>query len=101
MNLGQDLSLLSKYGRVVVVGSRGPVEINPRDLMGRDAAILGMTLFNVPIEEKIRIHQDLVKGLEKGSLKPVIGQEFPLSEAAKAHEAVLKQGAYGKIVLLP
>src|SRR5580658_344930 len=55
-NLGKDLALLAKDGRVVVVGARGPVEINPRDLMGRDAAILGMTLFNTTPEERIKIH---------------------------------------------
>jgi len=43
----------------------------------------------------------LVAGLENKSLRPVVGAEFPLSEAARAHEAVMKGGAYGKIVLLP
>ncbi|HYB74326.1 MAG TPA: NADPH:quinone reductase, partial [Candidatus Sulfotelmatobacter sp.] len=37
VNLGKDLPLLAKKGRVVVVGSRGTVEINPRDAMMRDA----------------------------------------------------------------
>ena len=46
LNLDRDLSLLAKGGRVVVVGNRGRIEINPRDAMDRDAAILGMTLFN-------------------------------------------------------
>src|ERR1700677_3478928 len=40
INLGNDLTYLAKHGRVVVVGNRGTVEINPRDLMSREAAIL-------------------------------------------------------------
>ena len=46
VNLGKDLDVLTKGGRVVVVGSRGAVEINPRALMMRDASIHGLTLFN-------------------------------------------------------
>jgi NADPH2:quinone reductase len=34
-------------------------------------------------------------------LRPVIGKEFPLAEAARAHQAVLESGALGKIVLVP
>ncbi len=99
-NLVKDLPLLAKHGRVVVIGSRGPVEINPRDLMGRDAAILGMTLFNATPEQRVEIHKDLVKGLKAKKLKPVIGKEFPLAEAAQAHQLVMEPGAFGKIVLL-
>jgi len=39
VNLGKDLTVLAQGGRVVVIGSRGTVEINPRDAMARDAAI--------------------------------------------------------------
>lgn len=101
VNLGKDLTLLAPYGRVVIIGSRGPVEINPRDMMGREAAILAMTLFNVGPADKLKIHQDLVKGLKSGKLKPIVGKELPLDQAAQAHEAVLQPGAFGKIVLIP
>jgi NADPH2:quinone reductase len=101
VNLNKDLEVLAKGGRVVVVGSRGPVEINPRLAMTRDAAILGMTLFNASPQELAGVHAALTAGLEAGTLRPVVGRELPLSEAARAHEAVLKPGAYGKIVLIP
>ena len=42
--LGHDLGLLARDGRVVVVGSRGSVEIAPRDLMSREADVRGMLL---------------------------------------------------------
>jgi NADPH2:quinone reductase len=101
VNLGKDLGVLAKHGRVVVIGSRGPVEINPRDAMARDAAILGMTLMNISEEDRASIHAALVAGLENGTLKPIVGKELALSEAARAHELVLKPGAFGKIVLIP
>jgi NADPH2:quinone reductase len=101
LNLGKDLTVLAPGGRVVVIGSRGPVEVNPRDAMSRDAVILGMTLFNVTAAERAQIHADLGEGLKRGTLKPVVGREMPLREAAKAHEAVLRPGAHGKIVLIP
>lgn len=41
-NLGKDLGLLARGGVVAVVGSRGTVEINPRDLMQREAAVIGV-----------------------------------------------------------
>jgi NADPH2:quinone reductase len=42
-----------------------------------------------------------VAGLANGSLNPVIGQEMPLADAARAHVAVMEPGAFGKIVLVP
>src|SRR6185503_11179944 len=59
VNLDRDLGLLAKHGRIVVVGNRGRVEIDPRQAMGRDAAILGMTLFNVSDAEFVEIHSGL------------------------------------------
>jgi NADPH:quinone reductase len=101
-NLGRDLTMLTKFGRVVVVGSRGPVEINPRDGMGREAKIIAMTLLNVSPEDLASIHAALVAGLENGTLRPIVGKELPLREAARAHEEVMKpSGAHGKIVLIP
>jgi len=101
VNLGKDLEVLARFGRVVVIGSRGKVEINPRDTMSRDASILGMTLFNASQPELQNIHAAIYAGLENESLKPVIGKELPLSEAAEAQKAVMAPGAYGKIILLP
>ena len=101
VNLGQDLTVLAKKGRVIVIGSRGPVEINPRDTMARDADIRGMTLMNAAEPDLLGIHSALVAGLENGTLRPIIGRELLLPEAPAAHDAVLAPGAYGKIILTP
>lgn len=101
VNLNKDLGVVAKGGRVVVIGSRGTIEINPRLAMTRDAAVLGMTLFNASPQEMASVHAALAAGLEAGTLRPVVGRELPLAEAARAHEEVLKPGARGKIVLIP
>lgn len=101
VNLGADLKLLSKNGRVVVIGSRGDVTITPRELMARRASIHGMMLWNITEPETEEIHAGIIEGLEKGALRPVVGKELPLAEAARAHKEIMEPGAYGKIVLLP
>ena len=101
VNLGKDLTILAKGGRVVIIGSRGRVEIDPRDAMQRDADLRGMVMPNTPPAELASIHAALVTGLENGTLRPVIGKEFRLAEAAQAHRAVMEPGAFGKIVFVP
>jgi len=101
VNLAKDLELLAKFGRVVVVGNRGKIEIDPRATMTRDLSVLGMTLFNTSDEDRASIHAALVAGLENGTLRPVVGKEMPLADAPHAHGAVLEPGAFGKIVLIP
>lgn len=101
VNLDKDLDLLAMHGRIVVIGNRGRVEIDARKSMGKDAAILGMTLFNATREQFHEMHSGIVAGLENGTLSPVVGKELPLAEAARAHVAVMESGAFGKIVLTP
>lgn len=100
-NLGADLTLLAQHGRIVIIGSRGETTFNPRELMGKEGAIFGMILWNVPPHEEEHIHAALLAGLENGTLRPKVGKEIPLSDAAKAHQAVMEPGAFGKIVLIP
>jgi len=101
VNLDRDLSLLAKHGRVVIVGNRGKTEIDARQAMGRDAAILGMTLFNVSEADFVEIHAGLIAGLANGTLNPLVGRELPLAEASTAHKQVMEPGAVGKLILVP
>jgi NADPH2:quinone reductase len=92
---------LAPGGRIVVVGNRGAIEINPRDIMMREASVFGMTMWLATDADLAEIHAAIVAGLEKGTLNPVIGQELPLADASRGHQLVLEPGAYGKIVLVP
>jgi NADPH2:quinone reductase len=99
VNLDRDLEVIALRGRVMVVGNRGRVEIDPRKMMGKDGTILGMTMFNATADDHRAGHAAIVAGLESGTLKPVIGKEMALTQAVQAHAAVMEPGAYGKIVL--
>jgi NADPH2:quinone reductase len=101
VNLVRDLDLIAKRGRIAIVGNRGALELNPRAIMGKDATIVGFTNFNVLPGELATAHAAIVAGMEHSGYKPQIGKELPLADAPRAHEDVLKPGAYGKIVLVP
>jgi NADPH:quinone reductase len=99
--LGEDLALLAPRGRVIVVGSRGPVEIVPRELMGREADVRGLLLTVAPAGEVAAAHEAFYEGLASGRLRPVVARELPLAEAPRAHAEIVAGPATGKIVLVP
>ena len=101
VNLVRDLEMIAKRGRIVIVGNRGSLELNPRAIMGKDATVVGFTNWNATAPELVVAHAAIVAGMERIGYKPQVGKEMPLSEAPRAHEEVLKPGAYGKIVLIP
>ena len=101
VNLAADLKLLATNGRVIIIGNRGEININPRDLMLRRASARGFTLWAITPAEETEIHAGLIAGLENGTLRPVVGKELPLAEAARAHKEILETGAAGKTVLVP
>jgi NADPH2:quinone reductase len=101
VNLGRDLKVLAQHGRVVVIGSRGDVTVTPRDLMLRASSVLAFVLWDITEAQEKEIHAGLIAGLENGTLRPIVGKELPLGEAARAHKEILEPGAFGKIVLVP
>lgn len=101
VNLAADLKLLALHGRVIVIGSRGEISINPRELMTRRAMVRGFTLWAATATESAEIHAAVAAGLENGTLRPIVGKELPLKDAPQAHRDVMSSGAYGKIVLVP
>jgi NADPH2:quinone reductase len=101
VNLAADLKLIAQHGRVIIIGNRGEITINPRDIMSRRSIVRGFTLWAATEAESVEIHAAILAGLENGTLRPVVGKSFPLAEASRAHLAVLEPGAAGKIVLIP
>lgn len=101
VNLATDLKLLAIRGRVIVIGNRGEISINPRELMSRRAAVRGFTLWAATEEESAEIHAAIGAGLENDTLRPIVGKELPLKDASTAHQDILAPGAFGKIVLVP
>jgi len=101
VNLAADMDLAAKFGRIIIIGNRGEITINARVAMMKDLDIRGIALWNASAEQIAPMMDDLLKGIADGSLRPVIGRELPLAEAAQGHRAVLEPGAHGKIVLVP
>ena len=101
VNLAADMDLAAKFGRIIVIGNRGEITINPRVAMMKELDIRGIALWNATPDQVAPMMEDILAGVAEGSLRPIIGREMPLAEAAAAHVAVLEPGAYGKIVLIP
>ncbi|XP_072275580.1 quinone oxidoreductase-like isoform X2 [Pyxicephalus adspersus] len=101
VNLNNDLELLSIGGRVIIVGCRGDIEINPRDTMTKESSIIGIGLYTSTKEEWKEASAALLGGIEAGWVKPLIGPEYPLEKASQAHEDIMHcSGATGKMVFV-
>jgi NADPH2:quinone reductase len=101
VNLAADLKLLARFGRVIIIGSRGDITITPRDLMARASSVRGFVLWGISEADEADVHAGLYAGLENGTVRPVVGKELPLAEAVRAHKEILETGAQGKIILIP
>jgi NADPH:quinone reductase len=101
VNLEQDLGVLAVRGRVVVVGSRGQLELTPRLTMIKEATVMGTALWNASEAESASALAAVAAKLRSGALRPVVGEELPLREAAAAHQRILEPGAQGKLILVP
>ncbi|KAM5257133.1 quinone oxidoreductase isoform 1-T1 [Ctenodactylus gundi] len=87
--------------KIKVVGSRGPIEITPRDAMGKESSIIGVSLFSTTKEEYQQFSAAVQAGMEIGWLNPVIGAQYPLEKVAQAHEDIIHgRKTLGKMVLL-
>jgi len=84
-----------------VIGNRGEITVNPRVAMMKELDIRGIALWNATAAQLNAIMLDTLAAIAEGSVRPVVGREMRLSEAAAAHVAVLEHGIGGKIVLIP
>jgi len=101
VNLAADLKLLATHGRVIIIGNRGELTINPRDLMARRSSARGFTLWALTETERNVVLAGLSAGLANGTLRPIVAKELPLKDAPQAHVDILSPGASGKITLIP
>lgn len=98
-NLATDLQLIARFGRIVVVGSRGSLDFNPRQIMAKEADVLGLALWNAGKDEYRQSLAYIAAMLKAGTLHPRIGTVFPLREARRAHEQILEKAGNGKMLL--
>lgn len=100
VNLEKDLEMISKRGRIVVVGNRGSVEITPRLAMQKECIVTGMLLFNASQNEMDEIDAAVSAGMRDGWVKPPIGKTYTLDQAPAAHNDVINnQGTLGRLII--
>jgi len=100
INLGHDIQMLKEKARVMIVGCRGAVSINPRHLMLPEASIRGVSLGSTTPTEWSEMGAAIVAGIEAGWVSPVINKEYTMDQVAQVHHDIVhSKGAKGKLVL--
>jgi len=100
------LAALARFGRMVAYGMASRTAPTPVDvgrLMARSQSVVGFWL-NDCLGRPGMLAEPLAELLAMtaaGELRPVLGGEYPLAEAARAHEALRSRGTTGKLVLDP
>ncbi|CBY14697.1 unnamed protein product [Oikopleura dioica] len=104
-NLENDLTMLNVgSGRIMIVGCRGEITINPRLLMGPETQIRGIGLtafwdFNKKDEAMLETIKCLDEMASKNLVKPILGKSYSLDEAKTAHAEIINNSygsSYGK-----
>jgi NADPH2:quinone reductase len=96
---------LAPFGRIATYGiaSREPNEVSTGSLMRRSQTVAGFWLMHClgrrdMMEEPLR---DLFERAARGDLRAVVGETYPLSEVARAHEDMQARRTSGKLLLDP
>ncbi len=100
----QSLKCLAPFGRMVIYGAASGkiAQFSGIQLMYKNQAIIGYWLTS-QLQRADRIAMaamELMQFLASGKLQIIVGQTFPLAEAAQAHQAVAERRTMGKVVLL-
>jgi NADPH2:quinone reductase len=102
----QNLDSLAHFGRLITYGMASriaPTSIAPGSLMAGTKTVSGFWLSHC-FGKKELFHDviaELFAMIAAGSLRPVIGARFGLSEAVQAHTQMRSRGSTGKITLDP
>ncbi len=99
VNLETDLKMIAQFGKIVVIGNRGSIEINPRLAMQKECDILATALWNTPQEDYVKLIEGVGDMLASGDLRPIIGTTLLLEQASEAFEMFAKGCNNGKLVL--
>jgi len=94
---GSLLDVLRSGGRYAVAGAIGGplVELDLRTLYLKDLTLFGCTV-TAP-----QVFRDLVGYIERGEIRPVVAQTYPLADIAAAQRDFASKTHAGKLVLIP
>jgi NADPH2:quinone reductase len=101
----ESLRALAPFGRLVAYGmaSGEPREVGAAGLMQGSKAVVGFWLVHClgrpgMVAEPLA---DLFARTARGELRPIVGETYPMSEAARAHEDIGARRTSGKLLLDP
>ncbi|HET7566751.1 MAG TPA: zinc-binding dehydrogenase [Gaiellaceae bacterium] len=97
---------LRPLGTVIAIGSAAGAwtDIDPARLVGRNSALAGFylgRLMRLDPRPVVECLGELLQLWDEGTIRPVVGAEFPLAEVEAAHELVESRRSVGKVVLVP
>jgi NADPH2:quinone reductase len=100
------LGRLKPMGTAVAVGYAGGMweHVDPARLVGRNIGVHGFYLGRLMARDPEIVRRagtDVLKLWQGGAVRPVVGAELPLEEAAEAHRLVESRQSTGKVVLIP
>lgn len=102
----ESLRTLKPLGTIVAIGYAGGLweAVDPALLVGRNVGVQGFYLGRLMAREPDLVNAaigELVELWEKGAVRPVVGAEYPLEDAAEAHGLIEARRNVGKVVLVP
>jgi NADPH:quinone reductase-like Zn-dependent oxidoreductase len=94
---GAMLKLLRRGGRYASSGAIGGplVSLDMRSVYLKDLTLLGCTAWEEPV------FPNLIGYIERGEIRPLVADTFPLERIADAQRAFLEKRHVGKFVLMP
>lgn len=103
---GASLRALRPLGTMIAVGYAAGLwdPLDPALLVGRNVGVQGFYLGRLMSHRPELVREAIEELLElwrQGAVRPVVGAEYPLDEAAEAHRLVEGRGHVGKVVLVP
>ncbi len=100
-----EMSVLAPLGRMVVFGiaSREQREVSTASLLRGSKAVIGFWLAHLLSRPDLLVPMigELLGAIAKDELTVTIGEVYPLSEAARAHEDLIARRTSGKLLLDP
>ncbi len=106
--LDRNVDALANDGRVVIIGMQGGIkgELNVAKLLGKRGGVIATALRARPVHgpsSKSAVVSEVVDNVwpmvADGQVRPIIGAEFPIDQAAAAHELLDSGDVSGKVLL--
>ena len=100
------LSALAHFGRLVhfgQAGREGAPPVDPGRLMATSRGVIGFWLAHLIARPDMLSEalEDMFAAVGAGELEPIVGGEYPLAEARRAHEDIRSRKTTGKLILRP